>query len=86
MRAQEKVSTQPSTALHKIRMELQVNHKRIEFPDQASLADVLEHIHINAQQGVAVAVNEKVISRQELSKHILNQNDRILIIQAAQGG
>ena len=67
-------------------MELHINNKLVKFPDSISLADALQQINVSTTQGIAIAVNDQVISRAELKAHILTQNDKVLIIQAAQGG
>jgi sulfur carrier protein len=64
-----------------------LNGNEKDVNDGANLLDLLLQSKIsNDKQGVAVAINEDVISRKEWKQIKLKQNDRIEIIQAVQGG
>jgi len=64
-----------------------LNGNEKDVNDGANLLDLLSQSKIsNDKQGVAVAINEDVISRKEWKQIKLKQNDRIEIIQAVQGG
>ena len=66
-------------------MKLIINNQVQEFLSVNSLSDILKEKQIT-QNGVAVAVNEKVISKTDWEKISLKENDSILIIKATQGG
>ncbi|WP_199768572.1 sulfur carrier protein ThiS [Sphingobacterium sp. HMA12] len=68
-------------------MELTINHQ-IRFFDPApnSLADLLQVELSGKTQGVAVALNNQVIPKDDWSKTQLQSNDQILLITATQGG
>ncbi len=54
--------------------------------ENSSLVKALEQNGINSQKGIAVAVNNAVIPKAEWQNKILNENDKITIIRATQGG
>tara|TARA_Y100000031_G_C8064355_1_gene312125 strand:+ start:274 stop:480 length:207 start_codon:yes stop_codon:yes gene_type:complete len=64
-----------------------LNGNEKDVNNGTNLLDLLSQSKIsNDKQGVAVAINEDVISREEWKQIKLKQNDRIEIIQAVQGG
>ncbi|MDF2517077.1 MAG: thiamine biosynthesis protein ThiS [Sphingobacterium sp.] len=68
-------------------MELTINHQ-IRFFDPApnSLADLLQVELSGKTQGVAVAVNNQVIPKDDWPNTSLRASDQILLITATQGG
>lgn len=68
-------------------MKIILNGNEKDVNNGTNLLDLLSQSKIsNDKQGVAVAINEDVISREEWKQIKLKQNDRIEIIQAVQGG
>ncbi len=68
-------------------MKIILNGNEKNIDDGADLFDLLSKSKIsNDKQGVAVAINDDVISKEEWKQVKLKQNDRIEIIQAVQGG
>ncbi len=68
-------------------MELKVNGDTRSISKGATLADLLEGMDIKADTtGVAVAVNEAVVPRQNWCDTQLHASDSIEIIRAVQGG
>ena len=63
-----------------------VNNMAVLLESNASLISALEQNGISSQKGIAVAVNNVVIPKAEWSGKILNENDKITIIRATQGG
>ena len=51
-----------------------------------TLSELLESINLNVAKGVAVAVNNQVVTKGEWGNALLNENDKITIIRATQGG
>jgi sulfur carrier protein len=51
-----------------------------------TLADLLRELAVADRRGIAVAVNDEVVPRRTWSAHALADNDRVLVIQATQGG
>ena len=65
-------------------MKLKVNGEMVEH-DVAFLGQLLETMAL-PERGVAVAVNNTMISREEWKNYSLSEGDNILIIKAACGG
>lgn len=63
-----------------------VNNTRHELSAAATIADVLSSLRIDAARGVAVAVNNTVVPRPEWPEYGLQNDDRLTVIRATQGG
>ena len=66
-------------------MEVKLNDKIITLPDGATLADALEAGSV-APNGIATAVNSKVVPAADRPTTTLSDGDSILIIKAFYGG
>lgn len=53
--------------------------------DHNKLDAVLEELNL-PETGIAIAVNDEVVSKKNWTTTILNEKDKILIITATQGG
>ena len=62
-----------------------VNQEEHKILEDNSLLIVVTDLKI-ATNGIAIAVNESIIKKEDWSKHVLQNNDNILIIKATQGG
>ncbi len=51
-----------------------------------SLIDMLALKSMTDQKGIAIAVNQQVVSRSQWADFKLKENDEVLIIKATQGG
>ena len=67
-------------------MEIKVNNEIIQLEPNSTVYLLLKQLRGDKLNGLAVALNEKVIPRSLWEKTPLNQNDNLLIIQATQGG
>lgn len=68
-------------------MKIVLNGNEKDVNDGTSLFDLLKQSKIkNGKPGVAVAINNDVISHSEWENIKLKQNDRIEVIRAVQGG
>ena len=54
--------------------------------DAATLTHLLGELGLTERRGVAVAVNDTMVPRSGWSAHALADGDRVLVIQATQGG
>ncbi len=63
-----------------------VNNESCLLEADSSLTIALEQNGIQSQKGIAVAVNNTVVPKTEWQNKILNENDKITIIKATQGG
>lgn len=67
-------------------MRIQLNDAPVEVATNALVADVLAEQNLLEKKGIAVAVNDSVIPQKDWQSTILNENDKLLIITATQGG
>ncbi len=63
-----------------------VNNSPHETTDVRTLTQLLARLALNQSRGLAVAVNDTVVPRAEWAAHALNEQDRVTIIRATQGG
>lgn len=50
------------------------------------LLDFLKAEQLDAKEGIAVALNQQVVPRNEWASKTISENDQIIIIKATQGG
>jgi sulfur carrier protein len=67
-------------------MEIILNDSIKEVGAGTTVQQLMDNIHGDRQNGIAVAVNETVVPKKEWNSHLLNEKDSILIIKATQGG
>ena len=63
-----------------------VNNKSFSVNETLVLNDLLVEQAYAEQKGIAVAVNNVVVTKLNWSQYKLNNNDKITIIKASQGG
>jgi sulfur carrier protein len=66
-------------------MNISVNNIQKKISKGASVEDLLLLLS-HTQNGIAVAINEEIILKDNWSNSTLNENDTVLLIQATQGG
>lgn len=54
--------------------------------DSATLFSLLSVTEYVNQKGIAVAVNNNVVKKQDWKSHQLQENDKVLIVSATKGG
>ena len=67
-------------------MEVIVNEQTKEVGDNISTDELLHELGWDTKQGIAVAVNNEVVPRDNWQQKRLSENDKVTIIQATQGG
>lgn len=67
-------------------MEISINQQRTEIPERFSVEQLLSSLFTDSTKGVALAVNQVIISKSDWPLHILNPDDKITLIKATQGG
>ena len=67
-------------------MNVFVNQIALTLEQNSTLIQLLELNQLSNKKGIAVAVNNVVISKQQWSMYTLNENDKVTIITATQGG
>ncbi|MEG1562391.1 MAG: sulfur carrier protein ThiS [Bacteroides sp.] len=66
-------------------MKVQVNNKEVETTPPSTLARLARQLELPAQ-GIAIAVNNRLIPRTQWDGYCLHENDNLVIIKAACGG
>jgi sulfur carrier protein len=68
-------------------MELKINNQTKQFTSDSFTVQNLLDLEIPLKQnGIAIAINNTIIPKQNWDLHYLNETDDILIISATQGG
>lgn len=67
-------------------MTVFVNDQSRALADGAKLADLLRELGLVERKGVAIAINDEVVPRSTWPTRALAEGERILVIQATQGG
>ena len=66
-------------------LTITVNDRIVKLDKEMNILSLLTYLDIFSQ-GVAVAVNKKVVSKKSWSYFYVKEADKILIIKATQGG
>ena len=66
-------------------MKVQVNNKEVELSPSATISELTVQMELPTQ-GIAIAVNNKMIPRTQWNGFRLQENDQLVIIKAACGG
>lgn len=67
-------------------MKVFINNEENILSQENTITSLLEALKIPAERGVAIAINNKVITKASWNVHSLKENDKITIIKATQGG
>ncbi|MCB1123441.1 MAG: sulfur carrier protein ThiS [Verrucomicrobiae bacterium] len=67
-------------------MNITVNDEMRTLSESVSLQQLIRDLDLVERKGIAVAVNEEVVTRANWPSRHLQDTDRITIIQATQGG
>ncbi len=66
-------------------MKVKVNNKDLELNGQNSLLQIAQTLEL-PDKGVAVAVNNRIVRREDWVTYTVQENDQIIVIKAACGG
>ena len=67
-------------------MKIYLNDDLKIIEEGLSLAMFLENLEMHDLSGWAFAINEEIVPTETLSEISLNEDDRIILVQATQGG
>ena len=67
-------------------MKIYVNNTPRDFSAQRHLSELLDELQLAGKQGIAVALNNEVITKSAWQNQELKENDQITILTATQGG
>ncbi|MFP2508309.1 sulfur carrier protein ThiS [Buttiauxella gaviniae] len=66
-------------------MHIHFNDEPMQCPDNLTLENLLEQLRL-MRPGIALAVNQTIVPREQWETHLLNDGDQILLFQAIAGG
>ena len=67
-------------------MKIILNKENFELEENTSLSELLNSANINIFNGIAIAVNNSVVRRDNWNNTILKDGDKVTIIKAVCGG
>jgi sulfur carrier protein len=67
-------------------MTIHLNDQSRALADNSTLTDLLREFGLADRKGVAIAINDEVAPRSTWPTRALKESDRVLVIQATQGG
>ncbi|TDQ11339.1 sulfur carrier protein ThiS [Pedobacter metabolipauper] len=67
-------------------MEITVNQKNYHLQETCSVEHMLSVVLQTEAKGIAVAINQSIISKSSWPNHIVNDGDSVMLIKATQGG
>lgn len=66
-------------------MKIHINGQAQDVRDQLPLIELLAQLEL-AGKRIAVEINEELVPRSDHAEHLLNEGDRVEIVQAIGGG
>ena len=66
-------------------MTIVLNGEDKQIDSQSNIEQLLKSLNLDDKR-LAVEINQKIIPRSNFSSHILNESDRVEIVQAIGGG
>ncbi|MFQ5637367.1 MAG: sulfur carrier protein ThiS [bacterium] len=67
-------------------MHIKINGKSFNFHPNITLKEILDELEIQQDRGIAVAVNQTVISRTRFHEVYVSEDDSVEIVNATAGG
>jgi sulfur carrier protein len=67
-------------------MEITVNQQSYSVSETCSLQQMLASVFSQSANGIAIAVNQEIISKSNWDTYVLQPGDNITVIKATQGG
>ncbi len=67
-------------------MNIIFNNQPQQIQEQTTVLHLLHQLMGDKHNGIAVAINNALVPKDEWHHHILQPNDQILVIKATQGG
>jgi len=66
-------------------MKIFINKEITQVPSKSTIDSVIQTLEVNKKY-IAVEINEVIIPKSQYEKYIINENDKIEIINAVGGG
>jgi sulfur carrier protein len=71
---------------NRMNMEITINQQSYQFEQTCSIEELLTSLRPVETKGIAVAVNQTVISKSKWPVYFLKSGDEVMLIKATQGG
>ena len=66
-------------------MKITVNDEKIEIPYNSNIEDLVIHLGYQKQR-IAIEINESIVPKSNHSTHLLQNQDKVEVINAVGGG
>ena len=67
-------------------MKIFLNNQPETLSQPHSVSQILDHLQLQHTRGIAIAVNNQVVPKARWLEHLLQENDKVTVIRATQGG
>jgi len=67
-------------------MEVTINNQNYQLNESCSIEQMLTAVISTETNGIAIAVNQTIISKSVWDSYLLNPGDQVIVIKATQGG
>ena len=67
-------------------MEITVNQQHYQLNESTSVQQMLAVVLPAGAKGIAVAINQNIITKSSWAGHLLKNGDQVVLIKATQGG
>lgn len=67
-------------------MDIYFNNLKYKLQNSKNILELLEELKIEKTRGIAIALNQEVVPKEEWKTRFLKQEDKLTVIQATQGG
>ncbi|MFC1222772.1 sulfur carrier protein ThiS [Pedobacter suwonensis] len=67
-------------------MEVTINNQNYQLNESCSIEQMLTAVISTETNGIAIAVNQTIISKSVWDTYLLNPGDQVIVIKATQGG
>jgi sulfur carrier protein len=67
-------------------MHVYINNKPQEVAEHCTIMQLLQTLALSSFNGIAVAVNNRVVRRDQWPDYMLSGTDQVTVITASQGG
>lgn len=67
-------------------MKIYINNNPEELLQPHSVSEILEQLNLAEARGIAVAINNQIVPKASWQAHLLQENDKLTVIRATQGG
>ncbi len=67
-------------------MNIKLNNKETVISEKTTVKELLANNNIKNHNGIAIAINNIVISKKNWDNHFLKNGDKVVVIEAISGG